>query len=99
MSRVMGQITGDSKLDPNDRYLSPEDVAQQLSLSTRSVRRLVESAKIPAYRLGRSIRIKQSDLDAYMQTRLIQAKEQPHDLKAMLAHISDRVLRDRKKAG
>lgn len=51
-----------------DRLLSLDDVAAILSVCTRSVRRLVESQELPPFvKIGRSSRLYQSDIEAYLE--------------------------------
>jgi len=42
------------------------DVAELLSVSTRTVRRLIDDGHLPCHRIGRSIRISESDLRSYL---------------------------------
>jgi excisionase family DNA binding protein len=46
--------------------LSPRDVADQLQVSLRTVRRLIKSGKIKILRIRGSIRITPAALDAYL---------------------------------
>lgn len=56
-----------------DRFLSVGQVADFLSLSTRTVRRLLP--KIGFVQVGDSIRIPSSCLETYLQSRYISPKE------------------------
>jgi excisionase family DNA binding protein len=52
----------------NDRLLRTEDAAEYLSLSTDSVRRLIRSGKLPAYKFAeRRWRVRKSDCDALLE--------------------------------
>ena len=42
------------------------DVAELLSVSTRTVRRLIDDGHLPCHRIGRSIRISETDLRSYL---------------------------------
>ena len=46
------------------RYLSPRDIAERLRISVRDVYRLVPD--LPRLRIGRRIRVTESDLAAYL---------------------------------
>lgn len=47
------------------RVYSQEDAAEWLGVSVKTIRRLVASGELPAYRLGRRlIRIREADLQA-----------------------------------
>lgn len=49
----------------NPRYLSQEDAAELLGVTTRAIRKWIADGVIPAYKIGkRAVRIKASDLDA-----------------------------------
>jgi len=54
---------------PPQRYLSIQDVADQLSVSTRTVRRWVVGAHLVAHYFGRLVRIGESDLEAFVAKR------------------------------
>jgi excisionase family DNA binding protein len=46
------------------KLLTIDDAAEQLGLSKRSLRRLISSGELPAYRVGaQSVRIKPADLE------------------------------------
>jgi excisionase family DNA binding protein len=46
--------------------LTPEDIAERLQVSRRTVRRLIKSQKIQVMRVGRLIRITQAAFEAYL---------------------------------
>jgi len=50
--------------------LDASDVAKVLALSVRSIRRLIASGELPSVRLGRSVRIRQIDVDALIGRQL-----------------------------
>lgn len=43
------------------------EVAQQLRVSKMTVYRLVHSGELPAVRVGRSFRVRQDDVDGYLE--------------------------------
>lgn len=47
--------------------LTTRDVCEQLSISRSSVGRLVTDGELPCYKLGKSLRYYQSDVDAYVE--------------------------------
>ena len=49
--------------------LTVAEVADQLRVSTMTVYRLIQRDELPALRIGRSYRINQDDLDAYLSGR------------------------------
>lgn len=57
-------------METGKRYLSVKEVAEQLSLSQVTVRKLVHMKQLPAVRTGptlRTLRIAQEDLEAYLK--------------------------------
>jgi excisionase family DNA binding protein len=49
-----------------ENYLSAVDIARQLSMHERSVRRLIESGQLPAVRFGHLVRVPESALASYI---------------------------------
>jgi len=49
------------------RLLTPDEVAQFLSVSQRTVKRLVAEGSLPAYKIRRSMRFRLEDLKAYVE--------------------------------
>lgn len=47
--------------------LRAEDVAEQLNISKSLAYRLLEQGQIPTIRFNRTVRVRQADLDAYIQ--------------------------------
>jgi len=50
------------------KFFTIPEVAELLSLSTRSVRRLIEHGQLPVHRFGGAVRIAEADLRAYVAT-------------------------------
>lgn len=44
--------------------MSRQDVAAELSVTTRTVDRWIKTGQLKAYKIGRQVRIKREDLDA-----------------------------------
>ena len=51
--------------------LSVQVVAQRLGVSTKTVRRLIDSKAIVVHRIGRQIRVSEVDLAAYIQCQRV----------------------------
>ncbi|MGE3619074.1 MAG: helix-turn-helix domain-containing protein [Acidimicrobiia bacterium] len=51
------------------RFLTPAEVAELLRVSPMTVYRLIKAGEIRAARIGRSFRIREQDVDAYLQAR------------------------------
>jgi excisionase family DNA binding protein len=55
------------------RFLTPAEVAEQLRVSSMTVYRLIKSGELRAVRIGKSYRISEDDVDAYLQARFSDA--------------------------
>jgi excisionase family DNA binding protein len=53
--------------------LTPSEVAEQLRVSTMTVYRLIKSGELPAARISKSFRIREADVDAYLEARFSDA--------------------------
>jgi excisionase family DNA binding protein len=47
-------------------FLSVDDVAEELRVSSKHVRRLVANGDLPIYRFGKAIRIAREDFDSWV---------------------------------
>jgi excisionase family DNA binding protein len=56
----------DERQQPCSRLLLTDQVAQNLAVSTRTVRRLIARRELVACRLGRSVRVHPDDLADYV---------------------------------
>ncbi len=54
-------------------FLTPGEVAEQLRVSSMTVYRLLKSGELRSARIGKSFRILQADVDAYLQDRFSDA--------------------------
>ncbi len=54
-------------------WLTVEQVAEWLQVSTKTIRRYIEDGSLPAVNLGgRAIRIRRQDLDAWLEKRRVE---------------------------
>jgi excisionase family DNA binding protein len=51
----------------NDQLLTLQQVADRLQVSMSTVRRLVDSGKLKAVRIGRNLRVRPEDLAVYIE--------------------------------
>lgn len=58
-----------SMLSRLPRLVSIKEVATQLNVSTKTVRRLIASGELHVHRLGRQIRIAEDDLTVFLAKR------------------------------
>jgi excisionase family DNA binding protein len=49
-------------------WLGTQEAARRLGITTRTLRRLIDAGTVPAYRIGRVIRLQQDDLDRFLDT-------------------------------
>lgn len=74
-------------------YISPKEVAAELNVSLRTVRRLLEDGSLKGYAIGtRLIRIARSDLDIFLKEREIQAKEKTPMPGKFVYHKGDKLV-------
>jgi excisionase family DNA binding protein len=55
------------------RFLTPQEVADLLRVSSMTVYRLIKSGELPAVRVGKAFRIREDELDAYLAARYTRA--------------------------
>lgn len=48
-------------------WLSTQDAARRLGVTPRTLYRFIDQGELPAYRLGRVIRLKADDVDAFIE--------------------------------
>ena len=65
-SRAVAQIAGATRVRPVSRLRTIEETAELFNTSTRTVRRLIASGALPVHRLGRSVRISDADIAAFL---------------------------------
>ncbi|WP_420637483.1 helix-turn-helix domain-containing protein [Candidatus Poriferisocius sp.] len=53
-------------------WLNTETAARRLGITTRTLYRFINEGGLPAYRMGRVIRVKQTDVDAFIESSRIQ---------------------------
>lgn len=57
----------DRVADDDIRWLSTAQAARHLGVTPRTLYRFIDEDGLPAYRFGRVIRLKASDVDAYIE--------------------------------
>jgi excisionase family DNA binding protein len=55
------------------RFLTVQEVAQLMRVSSMTIYRLIKSGELPAVRVGRSFRVRDVDVDAYLESRYTEA--------------------------
>ena len=57
-----------------DRLLTVAEVAATMRVSNMTVYRLIKSGDLPALRVGKNYRIRESDVDVYLSDRSVQVE-------------------------
>jgi excisionase family DNA binding protein len=55
------------------RFLTVQEVADLMRVSSMTIYRLIKSGDLPAVRVGRSFRVRDADVDAYLAQRYTEA--------------------------
>ena len=63
-----GRMTPPRHFRERIRFFTVAEVAEHLSVSTRTIRRWIESCELVAHRFGRAVRIGEGDLRAFLAT-------------------------------
>ena len=53
-------------------WLNTETAAKRLGITTRTLYRFINEGGLPAYRMGRVIRVKQADVDEFIESSKIE---------------------------
>lgn len=59
-------------------WLSTKDAAESLGITPRTLYRFIDQGDLPAYRFGRVIRVKRTDVDAFIEQNRIQPGSLEH---------------------
>ena len=59
-------------------WLSTREAAARLGITTRTLYRMIDSGQLPAYKFGRVIRLKEHELDAFVEASRIVPGELVH---------------------
>jgi len=62
-------------METNTKYLSTREIAERLGVSVMSVTRWLKSGKLIGYKLGKIIRINESDFDLFVKNSRINKNE------------------------
>jgi excisionase family DNA binding protein len=63
---------------PDAVWLSSQDAAKRLGVTARTLYRFIDQGDLPAYRLGRVIRLKLTDVDAFIESSRIEPGSLEH---------------------
>jgi excisionase family DNA binding protein len=54
-----------------DKWLTLEQIAEYLQMSTSSIYKMAQAGKIPAYKIGRQWRFKKEEIDTWVEKRKV----------------------------
>lgn len=54
------------------RWLSTAEASERLGVTLRTLYRLVNEGRLPAYKIGRVIRLKEADVEVFIESARIQ---------------------------
>jgi excisionase family DNA binding protein len=57
---------------PETTWLSTQQAAERLGVTARTLYRFIDRGELPAYRMGRVIRLKAADVDDFIEASRIQ---------------------------
>jgi excisionase family DNA binding protein len=77
---VTGEIRRDSigAVSDHVRWLGTTEAAEKLGVVPRTLYRMIDEGQIPAYKMGRVIRLKEADLDSFLESTRVQPGELKH---------------------
>lgn len=64
--------------DDDTGWFGTPEAAAYIGITQRTLYRLIDAGAVPAYEMGRVIRIKRSDLDAFLEASRVQPGELRH---------------------
>jgi excisionase family DNA binding protein len=59
-------------MSTQDRWLSTKSASEFLSVNLRTLYRLIDEGELPAYRIGRVIRLKEAEVVAFVEAARIE---------------------------
>ena len=59
-------------MSTENRFMTVAEVAQLMRVSTMTVYRLIKAGDLPAVRVGKSYRIRENDINSYLDSRYIE---------------------------
>lgn len=65
-------------MSDSTQWLGTTEAAERLGVVPRTLYRMIDEGQIPAYKMGRVIRVKASDLDAFLETTRVRPGSLAH---------------------
>jgi excisionase family DNA binding protein len=73
----------------NIEWLSTKAASERLGVTLRTLYRLIDEGQVPAYKIGRVIRLQAAELDAFIQGARIKPGSLDHLYPEAVSHTSD----------
>ncbi|NNN12705.1 MAG: helix-turn-helix domain-containing protein [Acidimicrobiaceae bacterium] len=64
--------------ESHSEWLGSKETAEMLGISLRTIYRLVDDGQLPAYQIGRVIRFKRDEVEAFIESTRIQPGDLRH---------------------
>jgi len=64
--------------DDSVTWLSTAAAAERLGITPRTLYRFIDEGQVPAFKFGRVIRLKQADIDAYIESCRVEPGSMSH---------------------
>lgn len=68
----------DSPADDEIEWLSTAVAAERLGITSRTLYRFIDEGQVPAFKFGRVIRLKKTDVDAYIESCRVEPGSMSH---------------------
>lgn len=75
VTREDGEGVGDPQAFVSGGLLTVAEVAAAMRVSNMTVYRLIKTGELPAVRVGKNYRLRESDLERFLQERSVHAEE------------------------
>lgn len=77
---LVPDLDDDDDNDNDDElvWLSTPAAAARLGITARTLYRFIDEGQVPAYKFGRVIRLKQADVDAYIESCRVEPGSMSH---------------------
>lgn len=59
------------------RFLTAAEAAERIRVSKMTVYRLIKAGKLPAVQIGKAYRVREDDLEAYLNANYVNAANRP----------------------
>ena len=65
-------------MEDDPRWLSTAEAAKRLGITPRTLYRIIDEGQLPAYKFGRVIRVKEGDVEAFVEASRIRPGSLEH---------------------